>query len=110
MLFINLIIIIVYIICKFEVKQNQDARNDLTIKHGTEPDIFNKIIIKLTLEKYLCLMASVLSIWFGFSIILFTKFVSEMFIKIKINYFTNANVNVIVNSNHLFAKRVNLIN
>jgi len=67
---------------KFEAKDNKDGHKYITIKHSVEPDIYYESNFKMTMEEYLCLVASILSVWFGFSIILFTDFISTMVMKL----------------------------
>jgi len=64
----------------------------ITIKHSVEPDIYYESNFKMTMEEYLCLVASILSVWFGFSIILFTDFISTMVM--KLNAYKQINLNV----------------
>ena len=71
----------------------------------TEPLLIYEIQLKLTFEEYLCLMASVVSLWFGFSIIMLTEYLSLMYRKIN-NYYNRHEFNgkVSVNFNAIIQK------
>ena len=53
------------------------------------PATIYEISLKMSVEEYLCLMSSVFSLWFGFSILMFTDFCRLLFIKFKIYFNLN---------------------
>ena len=68
----------------------------IIIEYPSHPTTFYEISLKMTFEEYLCLIASIVSLWFGFSILLFTEICPKIFNKILvINQKKNINVNLI---------------
>ena len=63
------------------------------IEFPTHPTTVYEISLKMSFEEYLCLIASILSLWFGFSILAF----SESFPKLFINYYKNFNNKFVMN-------------
>ena len=53
------------------------------IKKPTIASTIYEISLKMSVEEYLCLMSSIFSLWFGFSILMFTDFCRLLFIKFK---------------------------
>ena len=51
---------------RFSSKRYDEGQKYITIKHSGESDIYYKTSFKMSMEEYLCLVASVLDLWFGF--------------------------------------------
>jgi len=62
----------------------------VTLSVPTEPLLIYEIQLKLTFEEYLCLMASVVSLWFGFSVVMLTEYLSHLCTKCY-NYYMHRN-------------------
>src|SRR5258708_1319470 len=58
----------------------------------SEPTVVYEISLKMSPEEYVCLMASVLSLWLGISILMLTQFISDCCFKIHNKYFNNINI------------------
>ena len=60
----------------FEGKETKTSiqRYQIWIDIPTHPTTIYEISLKMSFDEYLCLMASILSLWFGFSILVFTDF------------------------------------
>ena len=56
------------------------------INFPTHPTTIYEISLKMSFEEYLCLIASIVSLWFGFSILMFTQFCQILFNKIINKY------------------------
>ena len=69
----------------------------MLIEYPTYPSTIYEISLKMSVEEYLCLMSSIFSLWFGFSILMFTDFCRLLFTKIHI-YFQTFNINRIHNT------------
>ena len=74
---------------------------DLIVQYPAHPTTIYEISLKVTFEEYLCLMSSIFSLWFGFSILMFTDFCRLLFIKTKF-YFQNINGFFNFNRNNIF--------
>ena len=61
-------------------------RFQLAIDFPTHPTTIYEISLKMSFEEYLCLIASILSLWFGFSIIVFTEFCRMIFNRIIVQF------------------------
>ena len=92
--------------------KNPDFRYDqgnftkILIEYPAHPTSLYEISLKMTFEEYLCLMSSIFSLWFGFSILMFTDFCRLLFIKFKF-YFQTITVN---NMRLKFPKRIKVTN
>ena len=83
----------------------------------SEPTVVYEISLKMSPEEYVCLMASVLSLWFGISILMLTQFISNCCLKIHNKYFNTSNTHnvckifikskVHLNTNHARITNVN---
>ena len=62
------------------------------IEYPAHPSTLYEISLKMSVEEYLCLMSSIFSLWFGFSILMFTDFCRLLFIKFRF-YFNNLIIN-----------------
>jgi len=62
------------------------------ILYPSYPSTVYEIYPKMYFEEYLCLISSVFSLWFGFSILMFTDFCHQIANQMKI-YFNNNFVN-----------------
>ena len=58
----------------------------ILIKKLPISSIIYEVYLKMTFEEYLCLMSSIFSLWFGFSILMFTDFCRLLFIKFKFKF------------------------
>ncbi|CAG2161500.1 unnamed protein product [Oppiella nova] len=58
------------------------------VSQMSAPTIIYEISYKMTLEEYMCLMASVMSLWFGLSVIMFTETVVKVYAKCNQYYST----------------------
>ena len=58
----------------------------ILVEFPAHPKTIYEVNLKMTFEEYLCLMSSIFSLWFGFSILMFTDFCRLLFKKIN-NYF-----------------------
>ena len=70
----------------------------ISITYPTEPTVIYEISLKMSFEEYLSLTASIISLWFGFSIIMFTDICQVPFI--KYNVYQNFR-NIIIGTNCL---------
>jgi len=62
----------------------------LNIELPKFPTVIYEMSLKMSFEEYLSLTASIISLWFGFSIIMFTEFMQTLFTKLKFrNYIKN---------------------
>ena len=72
----------------------------LIIEYPSHPTTVYEISLKMTFEEYLCLIASIVSLWFGFSILLFTEICPKIFRKILVIGVQNRHTNInLINSN-----------
>ena len=55
------------------------------IEFPAYPTTIYEISLKMSFEEYLCLMSSIFSLWFGFSILMFTDFCRLLFMKFTLN-------------------------
>ena len=55
----------------------------ILIEFPTHPTTIYEISLKTCFEEYLCLIASILILWFGFSILAVTEVLTDILIKIK---------------------------
>ena len=51
----------------------------ITFELPSHPTTIYEISLKMCFEEYLCLIASILSLWFGFSVLMFSDFCEEIF-------------------------------
>ena len=63
----------------FTVNSKPNLYNATAIEVPSHPTTIYEISLKMCFEEYLCLIASILSIWFGFSILIFSKFCEEFY-------------------------------
>ena len=66
-----------------DAQDNYDLNPDpksytIIMNTPSEPTVVYEISLKMSPEEYVCLMASVLSLWFGFSIIMLTQFMADI--------------------------------
>jgi len=59
---------------RLDSKENEAKKNTLRIEFPSHPTTIYEISLKMSVEEYLCYIASILSLWFGFSILSLTKF------------------------------------
>ena len=81
---------------------------DIIVQHPAHPNTIYEINLKMCVEEYLCLMSSIFSLWFGFSILMFTDFCRLLFTKIKI-YFQTYNINRIQNTFNIYTRPRSLV-
>lgn len=79
----------------------------ISIRRRNEPDTIYESYQKMYFEEYLCLCSSIISLWFGFSIIMLTNIISNFSQKI-INKF-KFNSNIIINLRPKLVKNNNNI-
>ena len=58
----------------------------ITLEYPAQPTYMYEINLKMTFEEYLSLMSSIFSLWFGFSILMFTDFCRLLFKKFKFKF------------------------
>ena len=68
---------------KTESKKNEFV---LLLEYPAHPSTIYEVNLKMSFEEYLCLLSSIFSVWFGFSILVLTEFCPQMLRKIN-NYF-----------------------
>jgi len=59
---------------RLDSRENEADENALRIEFPSHPTTIYEISLKMSVEEYLCYIASILSLWFGFSILSLTKF------------------------------------
>ena len=59
---------------------------NLNLEYPLHPTTIYEINLKMSFEEYLCLMSSVFSLWFGFSVIMFFDLLPLLFVKFKLNF------------------------
>ena len=74
------------------VSYHPSAKSDPTvhqviIEYPAQPSLVYELNLKMHFEEYLCLLSSILSLWFGISFVMFTDFCSIIFLKLK-DYFS----------------------
>ena len=77
---------------------------NIFLEFPTHPTTAYEISLKMSFEEYLCLIASILSLWFGFSVLMFTEFCRVLFKRFD-KYVTNNQVNRI----NLNSYKINLL-
>ena len=71
---------------EYRYKYINDYKFDLAIEFPTHPTTIYEISLKMSFEEYLCLIASILSLWFGFSILSFVDYIQIIFNRIILQY------------------------
>jgi len=70
-------------------KSKESAKNldtyTVVFEFPSEPSVIYEISLKMSFEEYLSLTASIISLWFGFSILFFTKYCQNIFMKLNLN-------------------------
>src|SRR6185437_5007045 len=74
-----------------------------------ESTVEYEITPKMSFEEYLSLAASVISLWFGFSIIMFAKSLREILIKFEFKKYAQQLVNPIINNYNNYNVNCNLV-
>ena len=70
---------------------NQSNEHQMLIEFPAHPTTIYEISLKMCFEEYLCLIASIFSLWFGFSILAFNEFFG-IFIKHIYQSYNRANI------------------
>ena len=69
------------------------------VEYPAEPITVYEIYDKMYFEEYVCLMASILSLWFGFDVIMFSRICGQIANKFH-NIYINQTINIINNNNN----------
>ena len=90
-----------------EYKINDKEKNfHLAINFPTHPTTIYEISLKMSFEEYLCLIASILSLWFGFNVVMVTNLCPMFVFKIKRYFNSKRKLNVQVHNVNLNLKVV----
>ena len=73
-----------------EIMRREEDYYYLYFEFPSHPTTIYEISLKMQFEEYLCLIASILSLWFGFSILLFTEFCPVLCNKFQIYWKSSA--------------------
>ena len=71
---------------EYDYTYSNPDKFDVGIEFPTHPTTIYEISLKMSFEEYLCLIASIVSLWFGFSILSFVDFIQIVFNRLIVQY------------------------